>query len=53
MVRNIVGTLVYIGCGKLASDSISAILESKDRKQAGITAPPHGLYLHQVFYPLK
>lgn len=53
MVRNIVGTLVYVGCGKLPPDSIPAILESKDRKQAGMTAPPHGLYLHQVFYPLK
>lgn len=53
MVRNLVGTLVYIGCGKLPSDSIPPILESKKRKQAGVTAPPHGLYLHQVFYPLK
>ncbi len=48
MVRNIVGTLAYIGSGKLSN--IHQILESKDRKQAGITAPAHGLYLKQVFY---
>lgn len=53
MVRNLVGTLVYIGMGKISSDSIPKILESRDRKQAGITAPAHGLYLHQVFYGVK
>jgi tRNA pseudouridine38-40 synthase len=51
MVRNLVGTLLYIGCGKLSS--IQSILASRDRKQAGVTAPAHGLYLHQVFYPLN
>jgi tRNA pseudouridine38-40 synthase len=53
MVRNLVGTLVYVGSGKLPVDSIPSILTSKDRKKAGLTAPAHGLYLHQVFYPLK
>lgn len=53
MVRNLVGTLVYVGSGKLAEGSIPMILASKDRKKAGITAPAHGLYLHQVFYQLK
>lgn len=50
MARNIVGTLVAIGTGKLAPDGVSAILDSKDRKQAGPTAPAHGLFLMQVFY---
>jgi tRNA pseudouridine38-40 synthase len=50
MVRNLVGTLIYIGSGKLPEDSIPGILESKDRKKGGVTAPAHGLYLHQVFY---
>ena len=50
MVRNLVGTLIYIGAGKLGS--AKEILSSKDRKRAGITAPAHGLYLHQVFYPV-
>ncbi len=53
MVRNLVGTLIYVGKGILSPDSIQPILASKDRKTAGITAPAHGLYLHQVFYPLK
>ncbi len=53
MVRNIVGTLTYIGCGKLPTNSIPGILASRDRKMGGITAPAHGLYLHQVFYEVK
>lgn len=53
MVRNLVGTLIYVGAGKLPPDSIPSILASKDRQLAGITAPAHGLYLHQVFYELN
>jgi len=53
MVRNLVGTLVYIGAGRLSPDSIPSILASRDRKKAGVTAPAHGLYLHQVFYQVK
>ena len=48
MVRNIVGTLLYLGTGKL--DAITPILASKKRELAGVTAPAHGLYLHQVFF---
>lgn len=50
MVRNIVGTLVYVGCGKIPEGELSEILSSKDRTRAGITAPAHGLYLYQVYY---
>lgn len=50
MVRIIVGTLVDVGIGKIDKDSIVEIIESKERKQAGHTAPPEGLYLSQVFY---
>lgn len=50
MVRNIIGTLIYIGSGKIKSDDLPKILASQDRTQAGITAPAHGLFLHQVFY---
>jgi len=53
MVRNIVGTLVYIGCGKIPSSSLSSILQSLDRKKAGPTAPAHGLTLHHVRYNLS
>lgn len=50
MVRNIVGTLVYIGCGKISLSELPAILESADRTLAGITSPAHGLFLHRVEY---
>lgn len=50
MVRNIVGTLIEIGEGKKKSEDIILILESQDRKKAGKTANPEGLYLKDVFY---
>lgn len=50
MVRNIVGTLVYVGIGKLFSKDISSILEKKKRSFAGITAPSHGLFLEKIYY---
>ncbi len=51
MVRIVVGTLVEIGLGRLDEDSIPKILASHDRTQAGMTAPPDGLYLNRVIYP--
>jgi len=53
MVRNIVGTLLYVGCGKLSAEEIPAILNSKDRTLAGVTAPALGLVLKEVFYDRK
>jgi tRNA pseudouridine38-40 synthase len=50
MVRNLVGTLVYVGLGKIDPEAICAILQSGDRAQAGVTAPAHGLFLHKVNY---
>ena len=50
MVRNIVGTLVDVGLGKISPDEFKRILESKDRDQAGATAPAHGLFLKKVSY---
>jgi tRNA pseudouridine38-40 synthase len=50
MVRIIVGTLVDIGRGKINSSSIPNIISSKNRKAAGHTAPPQGLYLEKVYY---
>ena len=50
MVRNIVGTLVYVGRGVFEPNAVKKILESKNRSAAGPTAPPHGLFLVEVKY---
>jgi tRNA pseudouridine38-40 synthase len=50
MVRALVGTLVEVGRGKIDSRELQKILESKDRKVAGPTAPAHGLFLKEVKY---
>ncbi len=50
MVRIMVGTLLDINSGKIERNSISEIIESKDRKKAGKTAPACGLYLNKVNY---
>ena len=50
MVRNIVGTLLEISFRKLNHQEIPLILKAKDRRQAGIAAPPHGLFLVDVEY---
>jgi len=50
MVRAIVGTLLDVGNGKLTIRQFQEILKSKDRKKAGMNAPPEGLYLTQVKY---
>ncbi len=50
MVRNIVGTLIEVGRGKLAPSDIPSILAARDRTQAGPTAPAQGLCLMNVEY---
>ncbi len=50
MVRNLVGTLVDVGAGKLSPEDFSKIMESRDRRRAGMTAPAHGLFLVDVSY---
>ena len=50
MVRAIIGTLVEVGQGKMNAVEFRKILESKDRKKAGPTAPAHGLFLREVKY---
>ncbi|MEA2710973.1 MAG: tRNA pseudouridine38-40 synthase [Phycisphaerales bacterium] len=48
MVRIMVGTLVEVGLGKFAPADIETMLAARDRRAAGSTAPPHGLYLQWV-----
>jgi tRNA pseudouridine38-40 synthase len=50
MVRNIVGSLVEVGAGKKSAKEFAGVLAARDRRQAGKTAPPQGLYLERVFY---
>jgi tRNA pseudouridine38-40 synthase len=51
MVRSIAGTLIDIGKGTREPEDMEAILASRDREQAGETAPAWGLYLMNVEYP--
>ena len=51
MVRNIAGALMAVGSGKRSEHWVKDILERRDRKLAGVTAPPYGLYLVDVGYP--
>ncbi|OGP29997.1 MAG: tRNA pseudouridine(38-40) synthase TruA [Deltaproteobacteria bacterium GWC2_42_11] len=50
MVRIMVGTLVDLGRGKITLENFKDIIEAKDRTKAGMTAPPHGLFLKEVEY---
>jgi tRNA pseudouridine38-40 synthase len=47
-IRNIVGSLIYVGLGKWDADYMKAVLEAKDRTKAGPTAPPDGLYMVRI-----
>ena len=53
MVRNIVGTFLQIELGLRKEDSISSLLTSKERMQAGPSVQPQGLYLTRVYYPAE
>lgn len=50
MVRNIVGTLIEIGRGKIPPDNIRDIIKRKERKAAGPSVPARGLFLEKVFF---
>ena len=53
MVRNMVGTLIDVGKGKIRADEIPAIFAAKDRRRAGQTAPAKGLTLVKVEYQIQ
>ena len=50
MVRNMVGLLIEVGWNKKDATEVLRLFEVKDRKEAGVTAPPNGLYLNNVYY---
>lgn len=50
MVRIIVGTLIRVGRGFYEPEKVKEILDAKDRKAAGVTAPAHGLMLVEIKY---
>jgi tRNA pseudouridine38-40 synthase len=50
MIRNLAGTIVQVGQGKRTVNAFERILKSRDRQQAGPTAPAHGLTLISVDY---
>lgn len=50
MVRIMAGTLLMINDNKISPEDIPMIISTEDRKNAGPTAPPEGLYLNKVFY---
>lgn len=51
MVRAIVGTLYAVGLGKMSPENIIKIINSKERSNAGASAPAHGLFLTEILYP--
>lgn len=51
MVRNVVGSLVEVGRGARPVEWMAAVLQSRDRRRAGPTAPAQGLVLVRVLYP--
>ena len=50
MVRIMVGTILEGNYRKMSENDILSILNKKNRKFAGTTVPPHGLYLNKIFY---
>jgi tRNA pseudouridine38-40 synthase len=50
MVRAMVGTLTLLGENKITIEKFKEILESKDRRLAGVSVPAHGLYLSEIVY---
>ena len=50
MVRTIAGTLILVGLGRWPEARVAAALAAEDRREAGPTAPPQGLFLVRVRY---
>lgn len=53
MVRAIVGTLIEVGRGRISPNEFAEIVESRNRSAAGPSAPPEGLVLTNIEYPVN
>ena len=51
MIRNIIGVLIDVGCGKRPPGWTRSVLDARDRRAGGVTAPPDGLYFVGALYP--
>ena len=53
MVRGLVGTMLQVGRGKLSIEDFAGVIRQKDNRLADFSAPGHGLFLHQVYFPVS
>jgi tRNA pseudouridine38-40 synthase len=53
MVRGLVGTMLQVGRGKLSVEGFADVIRQKDNRLADFSAPGHGLFLHQVYFPVS
>ena len=53
MVRGLVGTMLQVGRGKLSVEDFAGVIRQKDNRLADFSAPGHGLFLHQVYFPVS
>jgi tRNA pseudouridine38-40 synthase len=53
MVRGLVGTMLQVGRGKMSVEEFAGIIRQKDNRLADFSAPGHGLFLHQVYFPVS
>jgi tRNA pseudouridine38-40 synthase len=51
MVRAIVGTLIDVGKNRISPEDFIQIIEGKNRSDAGVSVPAHGLFLANIVYP--
>ena len=53
MVRGLVGTMLQVGRGKLSVEDFSGVIRQKDNRLADFSAPGHGLFLYQIYFPVS
>lgn len=53
MVRGLVGTMLQVGRGKLSVEDFAEVIRRKDNQLADFSAPGHGLFLYQIYFPVS